>query len=282
MTQRLQNRLQKFVTILGWTARLAISWLLCSRMWYVAISDKPFTNRPIAQDLLRPASGDVRTDRIRHAHRGAGWRAFGRCRWHRHGTVLDHLIRVGTVAGFAIASFWLALMLQLLFAMQLRWLPLAGRGGSGALVGPTGLRTVDTLLCGDLAGCVDALAHLALPALALALPIMATLVRFARRHAGCSRWSELCVSARHGSSRANFAVALRAAACAGGGGDPSRSIVWCYVSGVGGDRNHLRLARCGQLSPTNRLLTRTIPRLWASYCGRVWRSSLSISSSTCC
>ena len=139
-----------------------------------------FTNRPIAEDLLNRLPATLELTGYAMLIAVLGGVPLGVVAGYRHGTVLDHLIRVGTVAGFAIASFWLALMLQLLFAMQLRWLPLAGRGGSGALVGPTGLRTVDTLLCGDLAGCVDALAHLALPALALALPIMATLVRFAR------------------------------------------------------------------------------------------------------
>src|SRR5690349_4531835 len=33
---------------------------------------------------------------------------------------IDHLLRVVTVAGLAVASFWLALMLQILFAMDLR------------------------------------------------------------------------------------------------------------------------------------------------------------------
>ena len=40
---------------------------------------------------------------------------------------LDHVLRVVTVAGLAMASFWLALMLQLYFAMDLRWLPLQAR-----------------------------------------------------------------------------------------------------------------------------------------------------------
>jgi peptide/nickel transport system permease protein len=36
----------------------------------------------------------------------------------------DHALRLVAVAGLAVASFWLALMLQLFFAMDLRWLPL--------------------------------------------------------------------------------------------------------------------------------------------------------------
>ena len=40
---------------------------------------------------------------------------------------LDHALRVFTVSGLAIAGFWLAILLQLLFAMELGWTPLQGR-----------------------------------------------------------------------------------------------------------------------------------------------------------
>ena len=42
-------------------------------------------------------------------------------------SLLDHVLRVVTVSGLAIASFWLGIMLQLLFAMRLGWTPLNGR-----------------------------------------------------------------------------------------------------------------------------------------------------------
>src|SRR6516165_5360776 len=85
---------------------------------------------------------------------------------------LDHLLRVFTVAGLAIASFWLALLLQLFFAMDLRWFPLQAR--------ITGFYVVDALLEGNVARLGNVLAHLALPAITLALPALATIVRFTR------------------------------------------------------------------------------------------------------
>src|SRR6185503_136131 len=42
-------------------------------------------------------------------------------------SLLDHVLRVVTVSGLAIASFWLGIMLQLLFAMRLGLTPLNGR-----------------------------------------------------------------------------------------------------------------------------------------------------------
>ena len=43
----------------------------------------------------------------------------------------DFLLRMFSVAGIAIAAFWFAIMLQLLFAMQLDWLPLRGDSATG-------------------------------------------------------------------------------------------------------------------------------------------------------
>jgi ABC-type dipeptide/oligopeptide/nickel transport system permease component len=95
-------------------------------------------------------------------------------------SVLDHAVRVVTVSGLAIASFWLGIMLQLLFAMRLGWTPLNGRIQGFPPRGVTGLFLVDALLSGDGPAFGRALTHLALPAATLAFPALATLVRFTR------------------------------------------------------------------------------------------------------
>jgi peptide/nickel transport system permease protein len=41
----------------------------------------------------------------------------------------DFAVRAATVRATAVAVFWLAIILQLLFAMTLHWLPLRGRLG---------------------------------------------------------------------------------------------------------------------------------------------------------
>lgn len=93
---------------------------------------------------------------------------------------LDHLLRVLTVSGLALATFWLGLMLQLLFAMRLGWLPLNGRIKGFPPEPLTGFYVVDALLRGDGDALGRATAHLVLPALTLAFPALATLVRFTR------------------------------------------------------------------------------------------------------
>src|SRR5215467_11949683 len=79
--------------------------------------------------------------------------------------IADHVLRVVTVAGLAVASFWLALVLQLFFAMDLRWLPLQARISSFPPPPVTGFYVVDALAEGNLRRLADVLAHLALPAL---------------------------------------------------------------------------------------------------------------------
>jgi peptide/nickel transport system permease protein len=95
-------------------------------------------------------------------------------------SVLDHALRVVTVSGLAIASFWLGIMLQLLFAMRLGWTPLNGRLSGFPPNSITGLYLVDSVLTWDWATFTSASAHIALPAATLAFPALATLVRFTR------------------------------------------------------------------------------------------------------
>jgi peptide/nickel transport system permease protein len=98
----------------------------------------------------------------------------------RRGSLLDHVVRVVTVSGFAVASFWLAIMLQLLLVMQLDLLPLSGRIEVAAPPRVTGLLIVDSIVAGNGTALWDAILHLVLPALTLALPVGATIVRFTR------------------------------------------------------------------------------------------------------
>ena len=98
---------------------------------------------------------------------------------HRN-SAFDHALRIVTVSGLAIASFWLGIMLQLLFSMKLGWTPLNGRIDGFPPRGGTGLFLVDTLVAGNFRQFWNALEHLALPTVTLAFPALATVVRFTR------------------------------------------------------------------------------------------------------
>ncbi|SIP98030.1 ABC transporter permease [Bosea sp. TND4EK4] len=78
----------------------------------------------------------------------------------------SRIIMGGTLLGFSLPSFWKGMMLILLFAVLLGWLPTAGRGETVSLFGvKTSLLTL------------DGLKHLALPAINLAIPQMALMIR---------------------------------------------------------------------------------------------------------
>ncbi len=98
----------------------------------------------------------------------------------RRNSWLDHAVRFVTVSGLAIASFWLGIILQLLFAMRLGWTPLGGRISGFPPATITGLYLVDAVLTGDGAAFRSAASHLVLPALTLGFPALATVVRFTR------------------------------------------------------------------------------------------------------
>jgi peptide/nickel transport system permease protein len=71
----------------------------------------------------------------------------------RRGSVLDRLAMLGALTGQSMATFWVGILLILLFAVQLRWFPVSGR---------------------------DGLRHLVLPALTLSLYMMPVLARMTR------------------------------------------------------------------------------------------------------
>ncbi len=98
----------------------------------------------------------------------------------RRNSPLDHLIRVVTVTGLAMAAFWLAILLQLMFSMWLGLTPVQGRIDGWGPDPITGLYTIDAILRGDWQTFGQSLRYLALPVLTLALPAMATIVRFTR------------------------------------------------------------------------------------------------------
>ena len=98
----------------------------------------------------------------------------------RRNSWFDHVLRIVTVSGLAIASFWLGIMLQLLFSMELGWTPLNGRMSGFPPPAVTGFVTIDAAIAGDWKAFRTAFNHLVLPTLTLAFPALATVVRFTR------------------------------------------------------------------------------------------------------
>jgi peptide/nickel transport system permease protein len=99
-----------------------------------------------------------------------------------HNSWPDYFLRIFSVLGIAVAAFWFAIMLQLLFAMDLGWLPLRGDLAPTLARPPvvTHFLVLDSLIAGRWDAFTDALRHLVLPAVTLALGGLATIVRFTR------------------------------------------------------------------------------------------------------
>lgn len=116
----------------------------------------------------------------------------------RPGSVRDRLLSIGSLALYAVPSFWLGLVLVVVFSVQLRWLPLSG---------------IETLASGKagLDRAWDIFRHLVLPVGALALIYLALYLRLMR--AGMVEvW------------RQDFVLAARAK------GLSRRRIVWRHVA----------------------------------------------------
>lgn len=94
---------------------------------------------------------------------------------------IDNLTRLVSISGVALPRFWVGILFQVGIASALGLFPIIGRSGSfGGHQGPTGWLVLDGLLTGNLALSLDALWHLFLPALTLALPTAAQLARLMR------------------------------------------------------------------------------------------------------
>jgi len=98
----------------------------------------------------------------------------------RRNSLIDQILRLLSISGLAVASFWLAMELQMYFSTKLGWTPLNGRIDGFGPERITGFMIVDSILLGDWESLKSALSHLILPAVTLALPAAATLVRFTR------------------------------------------------------------------------------------------------------
>jgi len=100
----------------------------------------------------------------------------------RRGSATETGVQLLSVTTLSVPAFWAALILQLIVAVNLGWLPLTGRLSTGVAAPPhlTGLYTVDALLTGQLGTFADALQHLVLPAFALGLAVFGLMARIMR------------------------------------------------------------------------------------------------------
>ncbi len=110
----------------------------------------------------------------------------------RRGSWIDHTTTVVAFAGISLPVFWVGLLLQLVFAVGLGWLPSSGRASFGD------------------GGLLDRLSHIIMPAIVLAAV-----------HAAA--WSRFLRSSMGNAVRQRFVLAARAR------GVPERRVVWHHA-----------------------------------------------------
>lgn len=99
----------------------------------------------------------------------------------RANSAFDHVVRIVSLTGVSMPAFLLALLLQLVFASWLGWLPVSGRMSSYLFVDHvTGFALIDAWLSGEPGAVTSVLSHMILPVTVLAAFLAATIGRFVR------------------------------------------------------------------------------------------------------
>lgn len=103
----------------------------------------------------------------------------------RNNTPIDHVSRLISIAGVALPTFWLGMILQLIFFKQLHWFPLSDRLDMMVeILSPvrkiTGFYIFDSLVTGNFVALKSALWHIFLPGLTIAAYPLGLTVRMTR------------------------------------------------------------------------------------------------------
>lgn len=99
----------------------------------------------------------------------------------KKGTLYDKTSVVTAMTGVSMPGFWFGIILIIIFAINLQWLPVSGRSVFALRVPSiTGMLLIDTLLAGRMDSFMDAVKHLILPTITLGMAMGATLMQVTR------------------------------------------------------------------------------------------------------
>ncbi|HEY3181506.1 MAG TPA: ABC transporter permease [Gaiellaceae bacterium] len=146
------------------------------------LGESALTRQPVRRDLgtFVPATAELAlVSVLLAAFVGV---AFGVYAAMRRNRLADHILRVVSLGGISMPTFWIALVALYVGFYRLGWFPGSDRLDPGTLPPPhvTGLYTLDALLAGKLGLAGEALHHIALPALVLAAFNVSLLTRYTR------------------------------------------------------------------------------------------------------
>lgn len=140
------------------------------------------SGEPVLDELLRAAPATIELALAALILIVAASLTLGAVAAMNHNKPIDHAVRVASALSLSTPTFWSALALIGIFGVALGWAPLGGRLSVDvdAPAAITGLVVVDAALAGRFDIAVDALAHLALPAVTLAIAAWGGAVRLFR------------------------------------------------------------------------------------------------------
>ena len=140
------------------------------------------TQRPVTTDILITFPASLELVLVSGLMSAVGGIGLGILSARYKDSWVDSIVRLFSYMGIVTPSFVFASLFILLFGWVLKWFPIIGRISENAIAPPvvTGLITIDSLLAGQFGVFLDALKHLALPSLALAMGSIAQEARITR------------------------------------------------------------------------------------------------------
>lgn len=181
------------------------------RLFHGDLGTSVFTHRPVLSDIGQVLPSSIELVLASMLLNLIVALPLGVLAAYRRGRPTDFAARLFVLLGGAMPAFWLGLVLQLVFADNLKVLPLSGQLSFGIEVPRrTGMVTLDALLDANFGAWWDAVKHLILPAITLSATFVAVVARTVRssmitaldadyvvlaRSTGASEWR---VVIRHG------------------------------------------------------------------------------------
>src|SRR6478672_10828485 len=157
-------------------------WLYLRNLAHGDLGESSLTHEPVRHDLAQfiPATAELALYAVLIA--AVLGLTLGVVAAMRRNRPTDHALRVVSLGGISMPTFWIALVALYVGFYKLGWFPGADRLDPGVTPPPskTGLYTIDSLLAGDWSLFVQALHHLVLPALVLAAFNVSLLTRYTR------------------------------------------------------------------------------------------------------
>jgi peptide/nickel transport system permease protein len=99
----------------------------------------------------------------------------------KRNSIFDYMVMTGATLGISLPTFWVGILLIMLVAVNLHWLPSYGRISYGVhLERVTGFYLIDSLLTWNIPALKDALIHLILPSLTLGIAMSTFITRLVR------------------------------------------------------------------------------------------------------